>query len=671
MSNLVSQLTLYSRECGLTEPEAKAKFKLSRGRRRLEQRAAEVSVTMDQSEAILKLRCQLKEVEEERGRAAQYGLQLLESQSDLQNQLEEQRSEMTSAIEILEQEKYSLQREVELKSRMQESLLSECESIKQQQKTCLEQLQQQLERSHTRERSELNNKIEKLKVELDEARLSEKQLKHKVDHQTKLLASKSEELCTISERAHETMSSETLALQLEVNELESSKARLEEEINELHYRQQQLVLTNGKQSRQLESLKLEKEEREKEAVGYFNALERSREANLELQIQLDRALQKAQDPNSNGNSLFAEVEDRRAEMERKLIGMKVQYQSLQKQHAFSRQQMHRMKVQIATLLQLKGSHIDPEQLERLQSMVAQKNTEVEKLLVKVRQLEKCQTYENGQSKMDIDVLSQGDEVYYVDLLKMKLENSNKEMEKLKDELSLQRMKALAEGHRVLELERKLFNTDRHLKLSQSENMKLRISLDELRMKYEPDEIVRVQTQRRRREQLPLDCSAENAANSEALSVSGFNSVSDSSQNENRNIILSEGDTKTHGEESASCADPDVPRSQDITSNTQPMKESKRVRIAEDLNDPHSLSNKDITSTSPRSVSPPVLERSIQEGHRSFICRFVNYALQLILFFLNFAWCLFPIFWLPQLKIFSPFKKKLMGAFFLGKKNDGV
>ncbi|XP_073445580.1 protein Spindly isoform X11 [Dendrobates tinctorius] len=589
MSNLVSQLTLYSRECGLTEPEAKAKFKLSRGRRRLEQRAAEVSVTMDQSEAILKLRCQLKEVEEERGRAAQYGLQLLESQSDLQNQLEEQRSEMTSAIEILEQEKYSLQREVELKSRMQESLLSECESIKQQQKTCLEQLQQQLERSHTRERSELNNKIEKLKVELDEARLSEKQLKHKVDHQTKLLASKSEELCTISERAHETMSSETLALQLEVNELESSK-----------------------------------------------------------------------------------VEDRRAEMERKLIGMKVQYQSLQKQHAFSRQQMHRMKVQIATLLQLKGSHIDPEQLERLQSMVAQKNTEVEKLLVKVRQLEKCQqTYENGQSKMDIDVLSQGDEVYYVDLLKMKLENSNKEMEKLKDELSLQRMKALAEGHRVLELERKLFNTDRHLKLSQSENMKLRISLDELRMKYEPDEIVRVQTQRRRREQLPLDCSAENAANSEALSVSGFNSVSDSSQNENRNIILSEGDTKTHGEESASCADPDVPRSQDITSNTQPMKESKRVRIAEDLNDPHSLSNKDITSTSPRSVSPPVLERSIQEGHRSFICRFVNYALQLILFFLNFAWCLFPIFWLPQLKIFSPFKKKLMGAFFLGKKNDGV
>ncbi|XP_069620013.1 protein Spindly isoform X5 [Ranitomeya imitator] len=508
---------------------------------------------MDQSEAILKLRCQLKEVEEERSRAAQYGLQLLESQSDLQNQLEEQRCEMTSAIENLEQEKYSLQREVELKSRMQESLLSECESLKQQRKTCLEQLQQQLEMSHNRERSELNNKIEQLKAELDEARLSEKQLKHKVDHQTELLANKSEELRAMSERAHETMTSETLALQLEVNELESSKAQLEEEINELKYRQQQLVLNNGKQSRQLESLKLEKEELEKDAVGYFNAFQRSRDANSELQIQLDSALQKAQDPNRNGNSLFAEVEDRRAEMERKLIGMKVQYQSLQKQHAFSRQQMHRMK-----------------------------------------------SYENGQSKMDIDVLVQGDDVYYVDLLKMKLENSNKEMEKLKDELSLQRMKALAESHRVLELERKLFNTDRHLKLSQSENMNLRIGLDELRMKYEPDEIVRVQTQIRRREELPLDCSAENEANSKSLSVSGFKSVSDSNQNEKQNIIVSEVNTKSPEEEFASSADPHVPKSPDIPSNAQPMKERKRVRIAEELNDPHTLSNKDITSTSPRS-----------------------------------------------------------------------
>lgn len=39
-----------------------------------------------------------------------------------------------------------------------------------------------------------------------------------------------------------------------------------------------------------------------------------------------------------------QLEDKRAEMERQLISMKVQYQSLQKQHAFSKQQLQRMKV---------------------------------------------------------------------------------------------------------------------------------------------------------------------------------------------------------------------------------------------------------------------------------------------------------------------------------------
>jgi len=38
------------------------------------------------------------------------------------------------------------------------------------------------------------------------------------------------------------------------------------------------------------------------------------------------------------------VEDRRAEMERQLISVKVKYQSLQKQHAFTREQLQRMKV---------------------------------------------------------------------------------------------------------------------------------------------------------------------------------------------------------------------------------------------------------------------------------------------------------------------------------------
>lgn len=49
--------------------------------------------------------------------------------------------------------------------------------------------------------------------------------------------------------------------------------------------------------------------------------------------------------------------------------------------------MSALQVQIAALMQLQGAGADPEQLERMQSMLSQKNSEIEALMTKVRQLE--------------------------------------------------------------------------------------------------------------------------------------------------------------------------------------------------------------------------------------------------------------------------------------------
>uniref|UniRef100_A0A8B9DKZ3 Protein Spindly n=2 Tax=Anser cygnoides TaxID=8845 RepID=A0A8B9DKZ3_ANSCY len=463
-----------------------------------------------ETETVLSLRQQLKEAENERRKAAQYGLHLLESQSEVQNQLDQTRRELTEKIEKFEQEKYSLQREIELKNRMLESLSFECDALKQQQNMQLEKQKEQLARVHGQEISDLKNKLENLKAELDETRLSEKQLRHKVDHQKEIIAAKSEELHMMSERVHETMSSEMLNLQMELTELESVKANVEEKLNELQYSKEQLELINSNLRNQLERLQGEKEEREKEVVSYCNALEKAREANQELQVQLDHAVQQSLDPTSKGNSLFAEVEDRRAEMERQLISVKIKYQSLQKQHAFTREQLQRMKLQMATLLQMKGSQAEFEQLERLQSMLEQKNGEIEDLLMKVRQLEKFKTlYENVEEcRASTSSKAESGDGYYADLLQMKLDNLNKETETLKNELSLQRMKALYESQRVLEVERKLFTNERHLQACQSENMNLRVMLDELKMKYEPEELLKVTKIKKKREKIPVDSTCE-------------------------------------------------------------------------------------------------------------------------------------------------------------------
>ncbi|XP_067422778.1 protein Spindly isoform X2 [Emydura macquarii macquarii] len=537
------------------------------------------------SEAVSNLRRQLKEAEDERRKAAQYGLDILEQQNEMQNQLDQLRSELSTKTEKFEQEKYSLQREVELKNRMVESLNFECDALKQQQNMQLEKQREQLERVHGQEINQLNNKLEKLKADLDETRLSEKQLKHKVNHQKGVINAKSEELHMMSERVHETMSSEMLNLQIELMELENVKANVEEKMNELQYNKEQLELANSNLRNQLERLEGEKEEREKEIVSYCNTLEKAREANQALQVQLDHALLQALDPTSKGNSLFAEVEDRRAEMERQLISVKVKYQSLQKQHAFTREQLQRMKLQIATLLQMRGSQAELEQLERLQSMLEQKNGEIEDLLMKVRQLEKFKNlYENMEESKPSSSCSRGGEFedgYYTDLLQMKLENSNKETETLRSELSLQRMKALYESQRVLEVERKLFANERHLQVCQSENMNLRVMLDELKMKYEPEELIKIPKSIKRREKIPVDVTSGpvDSKNATVEETTHFPSQNmDERKICTKNLEPSDDSQKKYILVAAPLNITPFPATQQIA---EPEKDRKRVKIKED------------------------------------------------------------------------------------------
>lgn len=53
-----------------------------------------------EADVIADLRRKLKETEEERRKAAQYGLQLVESQNELQSQLDKCRNEMMTLTEV-------------------------------------------------------------------------------------------------------------------------------------------------------------------------------------------------------------------------------------------------------------------------------------------------------------------------------------------------------------------------------------------------------------------------------------------------------------------------------------------------------------------------------------------------------------------------------------------
>ncbi|XP_043112901.1 protein Spindly isoform X1 [Puntigrus tetrazona] len=584
----------------------------------------------DLENEIKVLRRKVQEGEEALQRAGQYGLQLLDDKMDLHSQLEEQRIEMTGVIEALEQEKYSLQREVELKARMLESLRSEFDLVKNQQKHHMEQQQTLLERNHALELSDLKNKLEKMKTNLEEAQLAERQMRHKLDQQSEALNSKTEELRALTERAHETMSSEILELQMQMEDMESTMATLEQELQEARYKEEQLHLANTAFQRQLERLTEEKEEREKEAVSCYNALEKAREANQDLQIQLEQVLQQAQDPNSKGNSLFSEVEDKRAEMERQLNSMKRQHESLHKQHALTKQHMHRMKMQIATLMQLQGNRADPAQLERLQFMLSEKNNEIESLMIKVRELEKEKmTVKDQHPAAPSKEGELMDETYYTDLLKMQLSNSKKDAEKLKDELSMARMKALSESQRVLELERKLYGTEQALKQRHSDNMRLQVKLEELKMKYTPNEVNKAQVQKRRREKFPVPVPEEKSASSKEETATMDTEPSKGSGEKTVEETLNHPVEKpvVIPLQSAQATDPnprELPR------------ESKSVRICEDP----PVCIPDAPRSVPTSACQPF----------SFLLRCVNFTVFIIFLFLGFMKTLTPRPSLPALPL---------------------
>lgn len=62
-------------------------------------------------------------------------------------------------MQALEQDRYSLQKEVELKTRMLESLQSDHDCVKKQQQEQLQEQRHRLERSHSSALAELNGKV--------------------------------------------------------------------------------------------------------------------------------------------------------------------------------------------------------------------------------------------------------------------------------------------------------------------------------------------------------------------------------------------------------------------------------------------------------------------------------------------------------------------------------
>lgn len=136
------------------------------------------------------------------------------------------------------------------------------------------------------------------------------------------------------------MPSEVLALQTELTERESVKTALKEEVKELQCKQEQLECFNTSLLHQADPLK---EEWEKEAVSYCNALERAQIEKSKLSGAVGSALHEPWIP-AVTETLFAEVKDRRWQWNTRATSWKSGI-SHWRSKIHTREQMNKMKLQ--------------------------------------------------------------------------------------------------------------------------------------------------------------------------------------------------------------------------------------------------------------------------------------------------------------------------------------
>jgi hypothetical protein len=192
---------------------------------------------------------------------------------------------------------------------------------------------------------------------------------------------------------------------------------------------------------------------------------------------------------NTGNSLFGEVEDQRLEMEKKLISINVKYDSLQKTHAITKQQLHKLKAQIGALLSTGSSQADVVRLKQLELTLHQKQSEIRKLQARLKDLQ-----DNGSKGELLSQLKSYHKAFsdfrdkrgYVELLQGELERSRAQVTELHTQLDEKETLQLAKDDVLQMTQNKLHKVEVVAQKLRQQQAKDHIHFQDIKAKYQTD-----------------------------------------------------------------------------------------------------------------------------------------------------------------------------------------
>lgn len=378
------------------------------------------------AEIISDLQQQLRRKESELNRAGEAG-ELLISKNDL---LKHELSQALHQAEQLKQINFNLTKQVDLMANERDNL--EVTTLLLDERTKLQDEYDakvhKLREKHSEEKTELMNEIERLTSEIEERVASER----KLCEDNELLESRIR-----SYNASSNCADESVELTTNLNDSlllrHKNLQTLEDELIEKEEACRMLQIQNDKLAFRNEELQEENGELVQANLNHCNKLEKRNERIVELTGELDAM--RLHDTDRQGNSLFAEVEDRRIETQQKNLNLQ---QDLKKSNVM-KERLENVNIQLMSQIEamtMKAhASAEKEYIGKLSKEVSILNEEKKDMVYKILGLEKevarlklqRDTEEAGERYRSADTRKDEFDKYMVRLVKDK----DREIETLK------------------------------------------------------------------------------------------------------------------------------------------------------------------------------------------------------------------------------------------------
>eukprot|EP00731_Ephydatia_muelleri_P000753 Em0001g753a len=246
----------------------------------------------------------------------------------------------------------------------------------------------------------------------------------------------------------------TTCLVTELQDMEQLLARqrarseeLEGRLMEVCGEDEVLKVEVGSLNLKVRALEEECEERNRQASAWYQALQEVKDQNVVLSKELEMMQLQSEDDThqKKGNSLFGEVEDRRREIELQMMTLQVKYDTMDKTHTFTKQQLKKLKSEMSALLCRHGATTaDVDHMHRLQRQVEQLKSENQQLEAKVSKLSKLKGVDDSiqhSQKYLTAFVDFGDKEQHMKILQQELEREKSAKSSVCKELELKRLQA--------------------------------------------------------------------------------------------------------------------------------------------------------------------------------------------------------------------------------------